>query len=225
MGMRIEAGMAADSTDGEFGEVADVIVDPVHRRVTHLVLQAKRRAHVPRLVPIAAVETCQDHVNLSWSTDEVLAAPLVQETDFLDSEAEPSPGTDIGVVRVLGWPSYPLTDGLGGAGWWDPGINGSGSLMTPPATYDLIPEGTAEVRGSSAVLSSDGRVVGHVGGVVVSPDHSITHLVLARGHLWAHREITIPIRSVESIETDQVRLGVPQDVVGTFPSVGSGHED
>lgn len=222
--MKLDIGMRAESTDGLLGEVADVVVDPVAWRVTHLVLQPHHRHDRARLVPIDAVVSSNGELVLSWSTKQFEDAPVVEETDFVSLEGWPKigGGWDVGVSRVLAWPCYPY-DGLG-MGWggypygygWGGGWDGPAQVTM---TYDRVPEGTIEVRRASPVLSSDGHVVGHVDGFLVDPDAKITHLLLERGHLWGHREVTIPIDDVERAESDTVQLRVSRHVIGDYPSV------
>jgi uncharacterized protein YrrD len=217
--------MRAESTDGPCGEVADVVVDPVSWKVTHLVVQPRHHHDRARLVPIeAAVSTDGDHVVLSWSTKQIEHAALVEETDFLSYDTWPKieGGWDVGVNRVLAWPYYSYGGlGMGGLGY--PYGYGYGYGWGGPAqvtmTYDRVPEGTVEVRRASQVLSSDGHVVGHVDGFLVDPDHRITHLVLQRGHLWGHREVTVPIADIERAVSDTVQLRVTRHTVGEYPSV------
>jgi hypothetical protein len=85
--------------------------------------------------------------------------------------------------------------------------------------YDRIPAGTAEIRRESQVISRDDQVVGHVDGLVVAPDFAISHLVLDRGHLWGHREVTIPIDAVSAAKTDAVYLTLTRDQVTHLPNV------
>lgn len=40
--MRLELGGRVDCSDGTFGELADVVIDPTTKRVTHLVVKAQR---------------------------------------------------------------------------------------------------------------------------------------------------------------------------------------
>ena len=223
--MKLIVGTLAESSDGPCGEIADVVVDPVTWRVTHLVVQPHHRHDRSRLVPVeAAVSTDAHHVVLSWSTKQVEDAPVVEATDFVSYDTWPQMdgGWDVGVNRVLAWPYYPYV-GLGTAGFGYPYGYGWGRGWNGPAqvtmTYDRIPEGTIEVRRASEVLSSDGHLVGHVDGFLVDPTAKITHLVLEHGHLWGHREVTVPIVDIERAESDTVRLRVARDVIGEYPSV------
>ena len=222
--MQLTIGMLAEASDGPWGEIADVVVDPVKRQVTHLVLQPAHHHDQARLVPIeAVVSNDADHVVLSWSSQRVQDTAAVQETDFFTDGTWPDAEGDWdgGVGRALAWPYFPY-GGLGMGGYGYPYRYGSGNGSAPAqvtTTYDRIPEGTIEVRRASEVLSSDGHVVGHVDGFLVDPTERITHLVLGHGHLWAHREITIPIADVARAESDTVQLRVTRHAVGEYPSV------
>jgi uncharacterized protein YrrD len=215
--IRITEGMPVVSGDHVVGEVADVVIDPVRRRLTHLVVQPGHRHDMAHLIPIDAVASADDQLKLSWSADQVQSAPLVEETEFIDLERWPHPdnGWNIGTSRVLAWPYY----GAGGIGL-DMGFEwGYGRTpATTITTYDRIPSGTTEIRRTSEVVSSDDHVVGHVDGFIVDPADGITHIVLERGHLWGHREITIPMREVRSVVYDRVHLRSTRDEIGELPT-------
>jgi sporulation protein YlmC with PRC-barrel domain len=222
--MEIKVGMLAEATDGPYGEVADVVLDPVNWHVTHLVVQPHHHHDLARLVPIdAVISNDADHVELSWSTAQVRAAALVEKTDFLSYDDWPrTEGGDVGFNRALAWPYYPYGGGgLIGVGY--PYSYGSGygwgGTARVSTTYDRVPEGTIEVRRASEVRSSDGHKVGHVDGFLIDPESKITHLVLEHGHFWGHRDITIPIVDVERASHDEVQLSVTRDAVGEYPSV------
>ncbi|MEO6124018.1 MAG: hypothetical protein ABIR32_09935 [Ilumatobacteraceae bacterium] len=223
--MRITIGMLAEATDGPCGEVADVVLDPVNWHVTHLVVQPHHHHEDARLIPIdAVISNDADHVVLSWSTKQVETAALVEVADFLSDDTWPEieGGWAVGSNRVLTWPYYPYGGlGMGGFGYpynygGGPGWGGPAQVIT---TYDRVPEGRVEIRRASDVRSSDGHKVGHVDGFLIDPDSKITHLVLEHGHLWAHRDITIPIADIERASSDEVQLGVTRHAVGEYPSV------
>jgi len=223
--MQLTVGMCVEATDGPCGEIADLVVDPVTWRITHLVVQPHHRHDLARLVPIDAVQSSNgEHVVLSWSATQIEHAAVVEETDFVSCKSWPQikGGWDIGVNRVLAWPYYTYA-GLGMAGLGYPYGYGRGYDWSGPArvtmTYDRVPEGTVEVRRASQVLSSDGHLIGHVDGFLVDPTARITHLVLDHGHLWGHRDITIPIMNIDRAESDTVHLRVTRETVGGYRSV------
>ena len=215
--VRLTEGMPVESTDGAVGEIADVIIDPVRRRLTHLIVQRGHRHEQARLIPIGAMASSADHVVLSWSTEQVEHSPRVEETEFVELGHWPQPqaGWDIGTTRVLVGRYY----GAGGLGFgmgFDTGGPGRYPMST---TYDRIPAGTAEIRRTSVVMSADDHVVGHVDGFIVDPDDVITHIILERGHLWGHRKVTIPMREVGSVTSDRVQLRSGRHAIGAFPTV------
>jgi sporulation protein YlmC with PRC-barrel domain len=210
-------GMAVETSDGPWGEVADIVIDPIHRRVTHLVVQPHGRHDRARLVPISAVRSCDDHVELSWTAARMRTQPMVQQTSFISVGHWPelAPGWDVGVSELGPWIPNPLLNATGF------GYATTAKQPMATTTYDRVPHGSAELRKSSAVVANDGHVVGHVYGFVVGRGHDITHLVLERGLLWARREITIPVDDIKSVASDSVRLRVKRDALGRYPSVPS----
>jgi hypothetical protein len=113
------------------------------------------------------------------------------------------------------------------------GIGGvsRGSTGTPPETvsYDRVPAGEVEVRRNETVYATDGPI-GRVHGLVIDPkDRHVTHVLLAEGHLWGEKQVTIPITAVKGGEGDHIRLTLTKDQVRDLPPVeialaGTGEE-
>ena len=104
--MRLTEGMTVEAADGMFGELADLIIDPTRRRLTHLVVQPLHHHDQARLVPVDAVATSDDHVTLSWSTEEIRGTRPIEETDFsrVGHSPEPEQGWDAGNMHIVAWP-------------------------------------------------------------------------------------------------------------------------
>jgi PRC-barrel domain len=212
--MRLELGTPVRCTDKPYGELADLVVDPISKRVTHLVVRpSNQEALETRLVPIELVEGGEEgsEISLRGTVDDVNGLEPVQEYTFLRlrESAADDPNWDIGVQDVLASPYYEADPGLGYTGY-------------PPdlgLTYDRVPKGEVEIRRSSDVYSADEHHLGEVDGFLVDGDAHITHLILERGHLWGRREVTIPIGAVARVETDVVTLSLLKDQVGQLPSV------
>ena len=49
--MRLELGTSVRCTDDTFGELADVVIDPISKRLTHLVVRPRHEDGLARLVP------------------------------------------------------------------------------------------------------------------------------------------------------------------------------
>jgi len=210
--MRLELGKPIRCSDGAFGELADIVVDPTTKRVTHVVARPHKLDGVSRLVPIELFGDSDgnDGLTLGCSIDEATQLPALQATAYLRLGEVPvsDPKWDVGVQDVLAMPYY---GGEFGAF--------AGDLDTYGVTYDRVPKGEAEIRRSSSVASSDGEFIGEVDGFVVDADEHITHFVLERGHLWGQREVTIPIGAVAKVETDLVTLQLSKKEVGDLPSL------
>lgn len=216
--MRLELGSPVNCSDGPFGELADIVVDPTKRTVTHLVVGPHHDHSQARLVPIdlASVEEGQPPaVTLRCSIEEAGHLELVQEYAYLRLGDVPDkdPKWDIGVESVLAHPYY-----SGGAGF---GYDAVPVDVDPHVsmTYDRIPKGEVEIRRASDVTSADGHHLGSVDGFVVADDDAITHFVLERGHFWGRKEVTIPMSAVAGVHTDAVTLTLTKDEVGDLPSV------
>ena len=216
--MRLELGSPVNCTDGPFGELADIVIDPTKRRVTHLVVGPHDEHDQARLVPIELAsndESGSSAIGLACSLEEAGKLGLVEEYAYLRLGESPDlgPGWDVGVENVLAQPYYGYGAGIG----YEP----MPAEYDPHAsvTYDRIPKGEVEIRRASEVLSADGHHLGKVDGFLVDDTDAITHFVLERGHLWGKKEVTVPINAVASVHTDAVSLTLTKDEVGELPSV------
>jgi hypothetical protein len=211
--MRLELGTPVRCTDDTFGELADVVIDPISKRLTHLVVRPRHQeGEAPRLVPVELAEGGEEEseISLRCTVDEVNRLEPVQEYAYLRLGEFPveDPNWDLGVQDVLAMPYYegdPL-----GLPSYDTNVG---------MTYDRVPKGEVEIRRSSSVTSADGHGLGEVDGFLVDGEGQITHFILERGHLWGRREVTIPIGAVAKVETDAVTLSLSKDEVGALPSV------
>jgi sporulation protein YlmC with PRC-barrel domain len=206
--------MRVSCTDGKFGELADLVIDPTAKRVTHLVVRPRDPSNLTQLVPVARAQPAGDgEVCLDCTVEEAREFEPVQEFAYLRLGESPveDPKWDVGVEEVLAMPYYGTEAEIGG---YVPQYDQSVSL-----TYDRVPKGEVEVRRASSVMSAGGEHVGHVDGFVVDADDRITHFVLERGHLWRKRDVTIPIGAVAKVETDEVTLSLSTEEVGDLPSV------
>ena len=206
-------GAEASCTDGDCGEVRRVIVNPVAREVTHLVVEPKGRLGLARLVPLDLVETSGGQVRIRCTLAKFAELEPAEETEFI-------PGSQgyaaYGPEQVLVWPYY----GLGGAATVTDAAALQGTSQT--VTYDTIPLGEVEVRRGDAVQATDGSI-GRVHGLVVDPrTRHVTHVLLAEGHLWGKKEVAIPIRSVTRVD-DGIQLNITKKQVEDLPAVDIDH--
>jgi sporulation protein YlmC with PRC-barrel domain len=196
-------------SDGEVGQLRRVVVDPVARAVTHLVVEPKHRTGSGRLVPIDLAESVDQQIRLQCTTAEFDALEGADETRFLQTTSGVW-GYNSGDLLAL--PYYSL--GVEGT------VMGGGGLSTRPlvAVTDRVPAGDVEVRRGEPVHATDGAI-GRVQGLVIDPrDHHVTHVLLDEGHLWGKKRVAIPITAVAGVD-DGVRLNLTKDDVRDLPEI------
>jgi sporulation protein YlmC with PRC-barrel domain len=207
----VTIGAEVRCTDGLCGKVTRVVVDPIARAVTDLVVEPTHRAGLARLVPLALVEATADDVLLRCTIAEFEKLVSAEETHFL-------PGTvgygEYGEEQVLSWPYL----SLGAPGLIGADVQG----VSRTVTYDTIPPGQVEVRRGEPVHATDGEI-GHVHGLVIDPsNHHVSHVLLQEGHLWGRKEVTIPISAVTSVQ-DGIKLSLTKQEVQDLPPVDIEH--
>jgi len=207
--MRLDLGHPVHCSDAEFGELADVVIDPTTRRVTHLVVEPHGRHELARLVPIERARAADAAIALDCTAAEVEQLKPLHEVAYLRLGEFPvdDPNWDVGVEDMLGLPYYQ-------------GIEAQPIDYDPHVTvgYDRVPKGEVEIRRGSRVTSADEADLGYVDGLVVDAGGHISHVLLERGHLWGRREVAIPVAAVSRVENDVVVLGLAKDEVGALPS-------
>ena len=208
----VTIGADVSCTDGDCGTVTRVVVDPVARTVTHLVVEPKHRIGLGRLVPLDLVDATAGEIRLHCTLAEFEKLDSAEETEFV-------PGTygyaAYGPEQIISWPYY----GLGGVGVSGDALGG----ISQTATYDTVPLGEVEVRRGEHVHATDGSI-GRVQGLVIDPrNHHVTHVLLQAGHLWGSREVAIPIGSVSGVDAEGIKLSVTKQQVQDLPPVDIDH--
>ena len=170
-GYSIGAGVSC--ADGDCGRLHRIIMDPATQTLTHLVVG--RDPHTARLVPVSLVG--------SAGVEAITLSCTGSGFDLL----EPAEATEM--VQPTAPAGGPVTGGgtLGGA-------------YRAPAKpdmvhYDRVPAGEIQLRRNERLHAADGDI-GHIKGLLAAPDHHVTHILLAEGHLWSRKEVAVPIRNV-----------------------------
>jgi sporulation protein YlmC with PRC-barrel domain len=208
---RLDLGSPVHCADATFGELADVVIDPTTRCVTHLVVRPHGRPDDARIVPVdwVASEAPETALRLSATVAEVNRLDRLHETAYLRLGEFPvdDPAWDVGVEDMLGLPYFQ-------------GIEAQPIEADPHVMfgYDRVPKGEVEIRRASTGTAADGADLGRVDGFVVDDAGHISHVVLEHGHVWGRREVTIPIGAVDRVESDAVVLRLTKDEVGALPS-------
>jgi len=207
-------GADVSCSDGPCGSLTRVVVDPVARSVTDLVVEPTGREGLARLVPLDLVDATGTEIRLRCTLEEFEKLESAEDTQFV-------PGTygygAFGPEQVVSWPYYGLGDTVT-ADALDGGVSQT-------VTYDLVPLGEVEVRRGDHVHATDGNI-GKVEGLVIEPrSHHVTHVLLQEGHLWGRKEVAIPISAVSSVDEDGIKLSITKHQVQGLPAVDIDHPD
>jgi sporulation protein YlmC with PRC-barrel domain len=198
-------GAAVECSDGPCGAVSRVVVDPVARELTHLVVEPEHRSGLGRLVPLDLVESGADDVRLGCTLAQFEKLAAAEETDFLPGG---SGYEAYAAHEAYYWPYFGLEGGA------DPTL----ALASAVETRDMLPPGEIGVRRGETVHASDGEI-GRVEGLVIdSVQRHVTHVLLQEGHLWGKKQVAIPIDAVEKIDRG-ITVNMTKHEIESLPAV------
>jgi sporulation protein YlmC with PRC-barrel domain len=183
-------------TDGEVGMSTAVVIDPLTKGVTHVVVRMTGGDEV--MVPLRhVVSSDRDSITLNCKKID-----LAQMAKFKTYQY---------VQGVAGSHSLPKGE------WEAPYVtlDYSGDMRE----VEAIPEDELAVHRGDPVKATDGQV-GVVGELVIdAASGHITHLVLEQGHLFGKQEITVPIDQIDHVADDSVYLSIDKAAVKNLPSM------
>lgn len=194
--MKIPLNASVQCTDGQDGRAVQLIVDPIAKKITHVVVEQRKLPHIERLVPVCVIlGTIDSAIYLNSSRKELGEMIPLIEAEFLSAEI---PGFNESHPYLV----HPYVI--------------PGRLMV---RQESLPPDELGVRRGARVLATDGKV-GCVDEFVVIPTNGeITHLLLREGHLWGCKEVTIPISAIERIDGRKVYLKLNKKEISALPSV------
>ena len=81
--VQLRLGEPVSALDGPFGELADIVIDPHSRVVTHVVIEPRHHHHQARLVPIGLVSADGDRIQVDLDSDRLRLLERVVDIDYL----------------------------------------------------------------------------------------------------------------------------------------------
>ena len=198
--MDIPVNAEVKCADGPAGRSIVLIVDPITRQVTHIVVRQKGGLHMERLVPVGLVAASTPHeIQLRCTLEELDRMDLFVDVEFIPSEYP--------------YAAYDAEDQV----FW-PYVQAEEDVMVPIET-ERIPPGELAIHRGAHVQATDGRV-GKVDEFLVDlSDGHITHLVLREGHLWGQKDVIIPVSEIQRIEEDTVYLKLDKHSIEKLPGI------
>lgn len=209
-------GEKALCNDGAGGTVTRVVIDPVARTVTHLVVEPRHEHTAGRLVPLRLVQRTGGELLLDCTIAQFEKLDRAEESHFV---AEDDGYSSYGTGRT---PALPYFSGLGSVGLWPSGAGAATGIEaradggSAVVTTDAVPSGDVAVYRGDPVHATDGEI-GHIRGLVIdATSHQITLVLLHEGHLFRHKDVAIPIDAVTHIG-DTIQLSITRQQVEDLP--------
>src|SRR5581483_1267723 len=216
--MLLELGCRVDCTDGSFGTLAEIVVEPATNRVTHLVVDPDQEDWLARLVPVERAEAGAGEprtIKLAGTVADVRDYPAAREAAYLRlGEFPVEEGEwDVGDQSVVAVPLY----------------NPPNDLEATPLEFavaiDRVPSGEVSLRRTSPVETSDGYRVGEVGGVALDAKHRIGHLVVALRRTPRtgprRQHVAVPVSALVGVMPDKATLLWTKDEAADLPDLPS----
>jgi uncharacterized membrane protein/sporulation protein YlmC with PRC-barrel domain len=202
--------------DGECGQVTDVIVDPVGRKVTHIVVRESRLGSREFLVPLEkVVDSTAQEVKLACTSAELGELQEFTTTRFV-SASSPEAQPVIAARELEMWNTT-----YGYEPIYMPYVSYTGEDV--PIVEASVPPGELAFERGAHIESSDGDYIGEVDAFVIRPEDAvITHFVVQLGPPTQRREVTLPISTVKSTNESVVQLTLSKAQVEQLPGVPSG---
>jgi sporulation protein YlmC with PRC-barrel domain len=200
----LRAGAEVHGTDGRFGTVDAVVVDPTTATVTHLVVAEQHLG--PRfMVELDAVtESSPELVHLALDREGIEACPHFDEPAYVAGDVP------------LGITGTEL----------DPGSYFMAPYAAPVdpmllVEHERIPKGEVTFRRNDEVRSSDGTRLGHIDEFLVDPaDGHITHVVVREPHLLRRDDdVVVPIGAATQFAEGVVTLDLDVSAVHELPRI------
>jgi sporulation protein YlmC with PRC-barrel domain len=189
-------------SDGPFGTLSCVIINPITKKVTDVAVREKHFPHLEVLVPLNLIShTKPDLVQLSCTRAKLRNLESFTEIQFI-------PGND----------SYHDFD-------YDYGQYQLWPYVEPdeyefPFTVERIPYNELGFHKGAKVRDKDDHRIGTVDEFLINPDDGhITHLVLREGHLWGQKDVTIPVSGIREIDDDVVYLQLDKHELENLPAI------
>ncbi len=203
--MKLRLGQPVHATDGVFGELADIVVDPTAAAVTHIVIAPTKQHQQARLVPIWLVSVKDEIVQIALEGSYIRQLQRVAFDDFVRAENEVVVGGqwDVGSEDLIArpyWDVETLSDAEAQA------------LAGSKRVYDR----DCEIRRRSEVTTSDFHHVGYVEGFIASKNHLIGCVVQEGIRGLRHHKV-VPMDVIDQVYDREIILSLTNEEFAAIP--------
>ncbi len=200
MQLTIKEGTKIYTADGErLGAVDRVVMDPLTRSVSHVVVRKGVFFPEDKVIPLEAIASAiEERINLDPDVDPADLPPF-EETHYLPLEdGEESLGD--GSIPLVYYGPYAMVT---------PVLN----TVSRTVVERNIPEDTVALRGGAPVIDRDNVEIGRFDELLMTETGVVTHLVMTRDLGLVSARRAIPISWVEFATDEKVKLGVTSRLV------------
>lgn len=194
-------------SDGTSGFSICLVINPVQKEVTHVVIETKGLLGMEYMVPIDRILSSTPHqIRLRCTREELAELKPFIRSEFIGPE-------DSQYRYYL--PTALEREAEGGFFWPYTTHEDYGMYIG----MEQFPHDELGIHRGAQVEATDGRI-GRVDEFIINPDNNhITHLVLREGHLWGQKDVTIPVSDIGRIEEDTVYLKLDKRTVKEMPGI------
>jgi hypothetical protein len=178
-------------TDGLVGQAICVMIDPVHRQLTHIVVEEKNSTRLKRLVPVELITAGDRHnIHLDCTRAQLATLRPFMEIEYpREGALYFTYGTDV----ETSWP-------------YDTNVE-----MPVPLELERLAPDEVVIQQNSPVHAADGRV-GQVKGFLINPTNkSLISIALETGYFWNRQELIVALAQVDRFEEDRIILKLDKD--------------
>jgi len=211
--MDLKLGKRVMSADGHHvGHTDAFVLDYNTRNVQQFVVRSGLLLEHDRLIDRQLIDHVDEEgtVTLSIPVEEIKKQPEFYEREFV--VAKPHELAEMPQEWVgSGTGAPPVYFGAGfdslGYGRSEP-FFGAAPVIPPKTQVETnVNAEDVMIDTGTAVVTSDGKTIGHVGEISYGPDGSITGFVVRAGFIF-HHDVEVPANWIASVGADHVRLNV-----------------
>jgi sporulation protein YlmC with PRC-barrel domain len=215
--MKINKNSPVITSDGqEIGRVSRVVIDPLLRDVTHLVIREEEMPAEEKLIPIElAAQSIEptDGIRLQSIAADLELRPF-EKIHYVPLTKEAAERANIPGIQARPVYFYPP---VGEAWEGKPYPPRFSEQRYVAKTEQNISEESVSVRDEAGVITVGGEVFGRVEQFFVdSGSGRVTHYLIATGQGPADRKL-VPVTWTSAINEAQVELKVSSDLLETLP--------
>jgi uncharacterized protein YrrD len=179
-------------TDGHYGHLNSIILNPKTAQVTDLVVQRDGLFAHAWLVPVAhIVDSTPNRIRLDVGVKEIAdeMLPFIR-TEYLSPEVP-----DVLYTTDMVWPHL------------------MANVEAKTVEHENVPHNELAVHGKAVVTAEDG-MLGYLQDVIVDPqDWRITQIEIRTGHWYGHARLNVPISVIDHFGEDAITLSISKQEV------------